>query len=129
MDENRSAGGRGKLSQGRKNTPLIWSPNYEVDIGAHVFPTAKYRLVHSALLQNRDFREQDFSPPTPASWEELAAVHAPEYLDKIRNGLADTSRHAGRFYSPARIVSDNYEGISGANLPHVEEVTAHRGYG
>jgi len=86
MDENRSSGGRGKLSQGRKNVPLIWSPDYEVDIGAHVFPTAKYRLVHGALLQNHGFREHDFSSPAPASWEELAAVHAPEYLDKIRYG-------------------------------------------
>ena len=24
---------------------LVWSPTYEIDIGAHVFPTRKYRLV------------------------------------------------------------------------------------
>ena len=30
---------------------IVWSSRYEVDIGAHVFPTRKYRLVHDELVQ------------------------------------------------------------------------------
>ncbi len=29
---------------------IVWSPRYEVDIGAHLFPTRKYRLVRERLL-------------------------------------------------------------------------------
>ena len=30
---------------------LIHSPAYEVDIGPHVFPTAKYRLIREKLIK------------------------------------------------------------------------------
>jgi acetoin utilization deacetylase AcuC-like enzyme len=69
-----------------ENLPLIWSPEYEVDIGPHVFPTAKYRLVRKALLENGSAAEEHFLAPTAASWEEVGAVHSPEYVEKVRNG-------------------------------------------
>ena len=66
--------------------PVIWSPDYEVDIGPHVFPTAKYRLVRERLLEEGRVREEEFVIPEPASWEELARVHTDRYLEKIRTG-------------------------------------------
>lgn len=71
---------------GRSNLPLIWSPDYEVDIGAHVFPTAKYRMVRRALLQSGAAVEGDFLLPGPASWGEVEAVHSQEYVRKLRTG-------------------------------------------
>jgi len=65
---------------------LVWSPRYEVDIGPHVFPTAKYRLVREVLLGGGAVREEDFLQPEPASWEDLAQVHSEDYLTKIREG-------------------------------------------
>jgi len=69
-----------------KNLPLIWSPLYEVDIGAHVFPTAKYRFVRQALLATGDCSEGDFLHPSPASWQEIESVHSHDYVRKIRKG-------------------------------------------
>ena len=69
------------------STPyLLWSPRYEVDIGAHVFPTAKYRLVRDALLARGSAGDGDFLEPTPATWEDLELAHDPDYLRRIREG-------------------------------------------
>jgi len=30
---------------------VIYSARYEMDIGAHVFPVGKYRIVHALILE------------------------------------------------------------------------------
>lgn len=62
---------------------MVYDPSYEVDIGPHVFPTLKYRLVRERLLAEGIVSEQDLIRPQPATDEELALVHTPEYLRKI----------------------------------------------
>ncbi len=64
---------------------VVWSPGYEVDIGAHVFPTRKYRLVRECLLSGAGWREGDFVEAEAASPDMLARVHTAEYLRKIRD--------------------------------------------
>jgi acetoin utilization deacetylase AcuC-like enzyme len=72
---------------------IVWSPLYEVDIGPHVFPTRKYRLVRDLLLREGVVDEACFVSPEPASWDELALVHTPEYLGKIQDdGLSPLER-------------------------------------
>lgn len=63
--------------------PVVWSARYEVDIGPHVFPTRKYRLVHDLLLERGIVDEDAFVEPEPATDEDLARVHTAEYLRKI----------------------------------------------
>ena len=41
------------MTEEARRFPLVWSAAYEVDIGRHVFPTSKYRLVREALLECR----------------------------------------------------------------------------
>ena len=65
---------------------VVWSDRYEVDIGAHVFPTAKYRLILDELLERGVVRNENILHPEPASWEEMARVHSPGYLEKVRSG-------------------------------------------
>ncbi len=65
---------------------VIYDPSYEVDIGPHVFPTRKYRLVRDRLLAEGVISESDLIRPRPASDAELALVHTPEYLRKIARG-------------------------------------------
>lgn len=65
---------------------VIYDPSYEVDIGPHVFPTRKYRLVRDRLLAEGVISESDLVRPQPASDAELALVHTPEYLRKIARG-------------------------------------------
>ena len=64
----------------------VYSPRYEVDIGTHVFPTRKFTLVRDRLLANGLVDPGELAEPAPASWDELALVHTPGYLLKLRNG-------------------------------------------
>jgi len=64
----------------------VWHPAYEVDIGPHVFPTRKYRLVRDRLVAEGTISEADVVTPQPASGEEVALVHTAEYVRKITTG-------------------------------------------
>jgi acetoin utilization deacetylase AcuC-like enzyme len=66
---------------------VAYSPLYHIDIGAHVFPTRKYQLVHARLLEAAVVAESDIIEPQPASWDDLALVHTNEYLAKMRDGM------------------------------------------
>jgi acetoin utilization deacetylase AcuC-like enzyme len=63
----------------------VWHEAYEVDIGPHVFPTAKYRLIKDRLLQEETISAEDIRRPLPAADDDVALVHTAEYLDKIRD--------------------------------------------
>lgn len=62
---------------------VVWSPAYEVDLGPHVFVTAKYRLARERLLHDGTVTEAAFIPPVPATRDQLARVHTDEYLRKV----------------------------------------------
>jgi acetoin utilization deacetylase AcuC-like enzyme len=64
---------------------VVYSPRYQIDLGLHVFPTAKYRLVHDELLR-RGLSPSDVNEPTSATWDELALVHTADYLASMRDG-------------------------------------------
>jgi acetoin utilization deacetylase AcuC-like enzyme len=66
--------------------PIVYHEKYEVDIGPHVFPTAKYRLVLERLLEEGTIEAADVLRPEPATDEEIALVHTAEYVEKIRAG-------------------------------------------
>lgn len=61
----------------------VWSPTYEVNIGDHVFPTAKYRLVKEHLLAEGVISETDLDISTPPTEEELLRAHTAEYLSDL----------------------------------------------
>jgi acetoin utilization deacetylase AcuC-like enzyme len=65
---------------------VVYSPRYQIDIGAHVFPTQKYARVVSRLLETGVVNREDVLDPEPASWEDLALVHTSDYLAKMRDG-------------------------------------------
>ena len=66
--------------------PIVWHPAYEVDIGPHVFPTRKYRLVRDRLLAEGAISSADLVEATPASDEQVALVHTADYMRKIQTG-------------------------------------------
>jgi acetoin utilization deacetylase AcuC-like enzyme len=65
---------------------IIYSPRYAIDLGLHVFPTEKYRLVHDALIRRGLVSSSRVVEPVAATWDELALVHTAEYLQKMRDG-------------------------------------------
>jgi acetoin utilization deacetylase AcuC-like enzyme len=62
---------------------VVYSPQYQIDIGLHVFPTQKYRLVADRLSRHQRVA---FIEPERATWDQLALVHTPDYLARIRDG-------------------------------------------
>ncbi len=64
----------------------MFDESYEIDIGPHVFPTLKYRLVRDRLLRDEVISRDDLRRPRTATEEQLALVHTPEYLQKIESG-------------------------------------------
>jgi acetoin utilization deacetylase AcuC-like enzyme len=71
--------------------PVVYSPEYFCDIGAHVFPVIKFRLLRDLLVNGGEVEaSQIVSPPEPAR-EDLLTVHTPAYLDDL-----DALRWTGR---------------------------------
>ncbi len=68
-------------------TAVVYSVRYYCDIGVHVFPTKKFRLVFEMLEQNGFFgnKKIELIEPNPATQEELALVHTKKYLDDALN--------------------------------------------
>ena len=65
---------------------VIYSSRYRIDIGPHVFPTDKYQRVRAGLLEKGVVHATNIIEPQAADWDELALVHTPEYLTKMREG-------------------------------------------
>lgn len=79
-----AAGAGGGREAGEAVLAAAWSPAYGADIGAHVFPTGKYRLVREKLGAEGVLRDDRVLRPERATWEALGRVHTGEYLRKIR---------------------------------------------
>jgi acetoin utilization deacetylase AcuC-like enzyme len=65
---------------------LVYSDDYYLPIGAHVFPAEKYRMIHKRLLETGVAEPADFVAPKPASDEDVLLVHTREYVQKLKNG-------------------------------------------
>ena len=65
---------------------LVYSDQYDLNLGDHVFPSIKYRLTKEKLLRDGVVRPEDFVEPSPASDEDVALVHHREYIRKLQTG-------------------------------------------
>src|SRR6185436_9339863 len=65
---------------------VVYSARYHIDIGPHVFPTRKYPLVYTRLVETGVIDPADVVEPAAASWDDLSRVHTAEYLAKLRDG-------------------------------------------
>jgi acetoin utilization deacetylase AcuC-like enzyme len=63
---------------------IVYSPAYELDLGGHVWPTTKYRLVAEALVHSGMVEPPAFLSPTACTWDDLALVHTTEYLRRVK---------------------------------------------
>ena len=60
---------------------FVYSDGYYADIGGHVFPIEKYRLVYQALRQRGILKNP--IEPGPASRQDLLLVHEPDYVEDL----------------------------------------------
>ena len=65
---------------------LIYSHDYFLPIGQHVFPAQKYRLIHDRLIETKIADESDFLAPQPATDEDILLAHTKEYVHKLTAG-------------------------------------------
>jgi acetoin utilization deacetylase AcuC-like enzyme len=65
---------------------LIYSDEYYLPIGAHVFPAEKYRRIRDRLLETGVADAADFLAPQPASDQDVLLVHTPQYVNKLKTG-------------------------------------------
>jgi acetoin utilization deacetylase AcuC-like enzyme len=65
---------------------LIYSDEYHLPIGQHVFPAEKYRRVHRTLIERGIAGPADFLTPQPASDQDILLVHTPAYVNKLKTG-------------------------------------------
>lgn len=69
---------------------LIYHDRYDLNLGAHVFPSRKYRMIYDALLREKLARPDDFLAPEPASDADVLLVHTPEYVHKLKTNTLST---------------------------------------
>jgi len=65
---------------------LVYSDDYYLPIGAHVFPAEKYRRTRDRLLETAVAEASDFVTPRPASDQDVLLVHTPQYVHKLKTG-------------------------------------------
>ena len=70
---------------------LVYHPNYDLNLGPHVFPSQKFRLIQLMLLREGIAGPEDFVLPEEASDVDLLRVHTPEWIGKLRNGTLTAS--------------------------------------
>ena len=65
---------------------IIYHPGYDLHLGAHVFPSQKYRLIQEALLREGIAEPGDFLEPEPAADEDVLRVHTAEWTRNLKTG-------------------------------------------
>jgi len=65
---------------------LIYADAYDLNLGNHVFPSIKYRLIKEKLLRDQIAGPQDFVVPSAASEDDIALVHHRDYIRKLQAG-------------------------------------------
>jgi len=79
---------KSETSSQKPETPFapwcVYSHDYFVDMGDHVFPVEKYRLTYAALVEEGTLGPGEVLEPAPAPEEDLLRVHTREYLAHLR---------------------------------------------
>ena len=70
---------------------LVYHDRYDLNLGPHVFPSQKFRLIYEMLLRENLAKEEDFLCPEPASDEDILRVHTGEWVRKLKTGTLTAS--------------------------------------
>jgi acetoin utilization deacetylase AcuC-like enzyme len=66
---------------------LVYHERYDLNLGAHVFPSKKFKWLHDALIRTNFAAEADFLRPESASDEDILLVHEQEWVTKLKTGV------------------------------------------
>lgn len=65
---------------------LVYHAGYDLNLGEHVFPSQKFRLIAEKLVADRIASKEDFLRPQPASDSDILRVHTTEWVQKLKTG-------------------------------------------
>jgi acetoin utilization deacetylase AcuC-like enzyme len=65
---------------------LVYHPGYDLNLGQHVFPSRKYRLIRERLLREHFAETDDFIEPEPATDEDILRVHDRGWVQRLKLG-------------------------------------------
>ena len=63
---------------------LVYSDDYDLNLGNHVFPSNKYRLIKEKVLRDGVARLEDFFEALAVPEQDVALVHDREYIRKLQ---------------------------------------------
>ena len=66
-----------------KKPVCVYHPDYFADIGIHVFPMQKFKLLHDRLIAEGHLKELDFSTPEPANANQVKLIHGAKYVEDM----------------------------------------------
>ena len=70
---------------------LVYHPRYDLNLGTHVFPSQKFRLLYEQLLHEKIAAPDDIVQPDRASDEDLLRVHTQDWVTKLKTGTLTAS--------------------------------------
>lgn len=84
---------------------LVYSDVYDLNLGAHVFPSRKYKLIRERMLLEGFADPADFEQPAPVERDDLLLVHTEAWVAKLESGTLTGSELAALEipYSPEMV--------------------------
>ena len=82
---------------------LVYHVGYDLNLGPHVFPSKKFRLIRERLLADGFASAADFVEPEPATDDDLILVHTADWVNRLRTGALTLEEllHLEIPYSPS----------------------------
>jgi acetoin utilization deacetylase AcuC-like enzyme len=65
---------------------IVYHERYDLNLGPHVFPSQKFRLIYEMLLRERVAAPEDFLTPPLAADEDILRVHTSDWVRKLKTG-------------------------------------------
>ena len=121
MSDSRAATHPRSLPAGFPPRPVfVYSSEYNMDLGPHVFPAVKYGYIYLRLVDDPRFRKHRFVEPVSLTMDEVALVHERKYLDDL-TGLKRTQRTDRSELPLTREIIDSFLISSGGTLSAARE--------
>jgi acetoin utilization deacetylase AcuC-like enzyme len=70
---------------------VVYHERYDLNLGPHVFPSQKFRLIHEMLLREGIATAEDIARPERASDDHLLRVHTADWVRKLKTGTLTAS--------------------------------------
>lgn len=112
----------------KKRYALVYSEQYVVDIGPHVFPVAKYPLTVDRLIRERGVERHEFLEPERATRDQLLLAHTPEYITDLTE-LQWTHRTMRSELPLTAEIANAYILAAGGTILAAREAVVRRGFG